>query len=321
MAHGAGRHLAALTNFQDAVTSQKYAFSNNLIIFFALATPKISICLAYLRIFYSDKPGRRLIQGLIVLLVLLIIPFFFEILFSCKPISAYWNELRPADKCIRDLSGLYVNGSLNAAVDIALIGILVPRILALKMNSRQKAALLCIVSLGSLAVVAAVVRMVRVGTTLGRYHKPGSGIPDPPWDTYDVTIWTSTEIYVSLTCAAAPGVKPLIGKLLPHLLGTTFRSRTRTTGKQAYGTGPIELSGKVRRSTLATGGSIHKSVSAAGLTAGSGPWIEVGRGADQESNPRSSEETYHEALRGDGVIIKKSEIMIHRGDAHSTQLP
>lgn len=308
VANGAGRHIAATTNPKAPVTAQKYAYAATLILFFAIALPKLSICLSYLRIFYSDKVGRRLIQVLMVILVLTIVPFFIEDLFACKPLEVYWTELRPQSKCLQDLPALYTNGSLNVAVDIALMAILIPRILALKLNSRQKGALIGIVLLGSFAVVAGIVRMVRVGMTLGKYD---SGTFDPPWDTYDVSIWTSTEIYVSLICAAAPGVKPLVSKIMPKLLGTTLRSRTRTTGG---GTNPIELNSKMKRSTLGTGGTLHKSVSTTGLTTAHGPYSEVGRGTDVESiGDKSEEERYGQPSPGTG-IIKKSEIMVQTSE-------
>jgi len=208
---------------------------------------------------------------------------------------------------------------MNALVDMALMVILIPRILHLKMHNRQKCILLAIVALGFIAVVAAVIRMVRVGTTLSKYSSGGF---DPPWDTYDVTIWTSAEIYTSLICAAAPGVKPLVSMLLPHLLGTTLRSRTRNTGGQGYGTGAIEMSGKTKRTRPGTSGTILKSGSATALTAGSGQWIEVGRGADEESLGKTSdEESYHERLRVDGGIVKTSEVMVHTSEAVGIPVP
>ncbi|KAF2643575.1 hypothetical protein P280DRAFT_505673 [Massarina eburnea CBS 473.64] len=300
VAHGAGRHLAATTDMNVAITSQKYAFAAQLFLFEAIALPKLSICLSYLRIFYSDRIGRRLIQVLMGFLVMAMVPFFIESLFQCKPMHLYWTELRPAGKCLSDLSALYVSGSLNVAVDIALMSILIPRIMDLKLNSRQKGALIGIVALGSLAVVAGIVRMVRVGITLGKYT---TGSFDPTWDSYDVSIWTSTEIYVSIICAAAPGVKPLISRVLPHVLGTTLHSRSHATGGNT--TNQIELSSKFKRSTL-TG------TSTTGLSSVRGHYSEFGRGIDEESIGNNSEERQVQNVANG--IIKKSEVTIHRSD-------
>jgi hypothetical protein len=171
---------------------------------------------------------------------------------------------------------------MNALVDVTLMAFLIPRILRMNMNRRQKRVLLGIVSLGSVAVLAAIARMVRIGIALGKY---GRGTFDPPWDTYDVTIWTSTEIYVSLVCAAAPGVKPLISIVLPRLLGTTSRSRTRSSIDRSHGTGTVDLSGKTAHGTLTTNNSTYRSNSVTGLTAmaENNPSTVIGRGTDEES--------------------------------------
>ncbi|KAF2658249.1 hypothetical protein K491DRAFT_713641 [Lophiostoma macrostomum CBS 122681] len=307
IAHGAGRHTAALSNFEDAVTSQKYAFAAQLILFFALALPKISICLSYIRIFYSDKTGRRLIQGVLVFLILSIVPFFIEALFQCKPISLYWDELRPVDKCLVDLPALYVNGSMNVFADLALMGIVGPRIISLKMNHRQKWALMGIISLGSFVAIAGIVRMVRVGTALSKYNTTGF---DPSWDSYDVSIWTSVEIYVALICAAAPGIKPLVSKILPKLLGTSYRSRSRTTGAptgNAY-----ELNSKMKRTT---GSHFHKSVSMTGLTKPDNPYSSIGRGTDQESIEKDYE--FEERSRQpspENGIVKTQQVIVQTSD-------
>jgi hypothetical protein len=141
--------------------------------------PKVSMCLSYLRIFYSDIPGRRLIYGLLVLLALTMIPFIIETFFTRQPLHLYWSELRPSDKCSEDGSTLYIHGSLNLAVDISLMSIPISRILKLKLNKRQKWVLVVIVLLGSLAVAAGIIRLVRVGTVLSKAHSTTARF-DPP---------------------------------------------------------------------------------------------------------------------------------------------
>ena len=243
--HGAGRHLISILqeNPSDTVESQKYAFAAQVIVLLALALPKLSICLTYLRIFHSDVRGRRMIRSLIVLVVVPSLLFLILTFFQCKPIQVYWTEGRPASKCSTDISGVYVSGSLNVLVDVALMAIVLPRVLELHLHARQKSALVGIVSLGSFAAIAGLIRMIRVGTTLS---KPNF---DPTWDAYDISIWTSTEIYVSLVCASAPGIKPIVAKVLPKLLGSSLNSRSRTR-TSVNAPGSIELSLKQRRGTI-----------------------------------------------------------------------
>jgi hypothetical protein len=261
---------------------------------------KISICCAYLRIFYSYVVGRRIIQGLIVILILTIIPFDIETIFGCRPIRAYWEEGRPASKCYDDLAGLFVNGTVNILADVIIMAIVLPRVYELQLHKRQRWALVGVVLLGTLAVAAGIIRMVRVSSMLA---KPNF---DPSWDAYDVSIWTNMELYVSLICAAAPGIKPVIVKILPKVLGTSLRSRTRTriTG------GPIEMGSKWKRTTVGSS-KIHRQTSETALATAEGPYTECGRGADTES--WVEETNGRHTRRGsdeDGIIYKTSEISV-----------
>ncbi|KAL1610123.1 hypothetical protein SLS60_001788 [Paraconiothyrium brasiliense] len=296
---------------KDAITSQKYAYAAQLFLILGIPMPKVSMCLSYLRIFYSDIAGRRLIYGLLVTLALTMISFLIETFFTCSPLSLYWKELRPTDKCLKDISTLYIHGSLNLAVDVALMGILIPRILDLKLNSRQKWMLVAIVLLGSLSVAAGIIRLVRVGTTLGKANS-GKSQFDPPWDMYDVSIWTSTEIYVALICAAAPGIKPLVSRLLPKLLGTSLRSRSKTTG----GSNAYELGSKMKRSTLGTRHSaVLNSSSTTNLTSVHGPYSKMTKvystaTHDEESlDGKSDMDERPKRIQTDGIMRNTSVLV------------
>lgn len=309
--HGAGRHgiAVAMENPQAPVTSQKYAYAAQIVLFPALALAKMSICLTYLRIFYNDKRGRYMIQALLVLLILLIIPFMFQVAFQCRPVHVYWTEARPAGKCLADLPAFFVNGSLNVFVDLALMVIVLPRILELQLHQRQRWALTGVVLLGSLAVTAGIVRMVRVSTSIT--------MPDfeSSWDQYDVSIWTSTEIYVSLLCASAPGVKPFVVKVLPKLLGSSFsRSRTGATGGANTG---IELGtgSKWKRTTIGSTRMNNRRLSESVLATVDGPYAEMGNGVDARSLSRKSDARSMIAASEDesgskGHIYKTSEVSI-----------
>lgn len=289
----------------EAIIGQKYAFAAQLFVIAGLVLLKVSMCLSYLRIFYSDVSGRRLIFTLLVLLGLMGPTFLIESLFSCRPLRLYWDELRPAEKCLKDLAAFYVYGSLNLFVDVALMGIILPRILQLKITKQQKWALVGVVLLGTLAVVAGIVRMTRVGSLLDSPHF------DPPWDAYDTSIWTSTEIYVTLICAAAPGVKPLIHKLLPRLLGSTLRSRTGISGPQPH---QIELSSKMKRSTLgATHRSVLKSHSETQLTSAHGPYAEIYSTGNHDEESLDGKSDVDEGLSrfkaADGILRNTSVVI------------
>ncbi|KAF2441132.1 hypothetical protein P171DRAFT_475564 [Karstenula rhodostoma CBS 690.94] len=306
VAHGAGHHLSVVlhNNPNDAVESQKWAYVANLILLPALAFPKLSICDAYSRIFGESLMDRRMIHALIVLIVVPNITFFFLTIFQCKPIHVYWTEGRPLEKC--NLTGpktFYIYGGLNIFFDVALMIIVMPHVLELHVSQRQKWALAGIVGLGSLAVVAGILRMTRLSLTLS---KPNF---DASWDAYDVSIWTSTEIYVSLVCAAAPGIKPVVSLVLPKLLGTSLGSRTRTTTGDGHGgDAPIKLHSNMRRATIGsarTRQNMHESI----FDEADGPYAEVGRGVDTESlGSKDVSHTRRHMNKLSRILIRQSNV-------------
>jgi hypothetical protein len=310
VAHGAGRHLATIlqNDPSDSVESQKYAFAAQIAIIPALALPKLSICLTYLRIFHMDARGRRLILILISIILVPALLYIFLGIFQCKPVQAYWTEGRPRSKCVEDILGLYISGSLNVLIDIALMAIVLSRVLKLHLHVRQKWALNGIVGLGSLAAIAGLVRMIRVGTTL---TKPNF---DATWDMYDISIWTSTEIYVSLICASAPGIKPLVTKVLPKLLGSSISSRSQT-GFTVDPPGSIELELKLRRGTIGSNrvrAQAHMSM----LGEEERIYEQLGRGFDRDSLFESKKNEVNQDSLG-RVIMKTSEIYIRSSIMHS----
>jgi hypothetical protein len=126
-----------------------------------------------------------------------------------------------------------------------------------------------------------------------------------------VSIWTWTEIYVTLICAATPGMKPLISRLLPRLLGTTLRSRTGTTGGRSN---QIELASKMRRSALGTRhSSVLKSNSTANLTSAPGPYAEIystGNHDEESLDGKSDVDDGPGRMKADNVILRDTSVVI-----------
>jgi hypothetical protein len=155
--------------------------------------------------------------------------------------------------------------------------IVLPRILELQLHPRQRWALASIVLLGSLAIAASIMRMVHV---TGAVTMPNF---EPSWDAYDVSIWSATEVYVSLICASAPGVKPVIVKLIPHILGSSVRSHTPPGQSIELG-----LGSKWMRTTIGSA-RVHRKPDDSMLGTVDGLYTQVGDGADFENFDRSNE--------------------------------
>lgn len=209
------------------------------------------------------------------------------------------KELRSTRKFITTQIPLYINGTINILVDIGLVATILPRVLSLEINNSYKYALVAIISVGWIVVAVRVLRMVCVGLTLG---KPG-GVVGPPWDTYNVSIWTSTDIYIGLICASAPRAKPLLVKI---------KGWSRTYGTSGINLGSIELSSKMKKDMMGSV-TIHRSTSKPKLT---GLYTEVLRKAGAESlNGKFMERG--ESL--DGQIYKTSEITVQNTAGHAYQ--
>ncbi|PSN65380.1 hypothetical protein BS50DRAFT_527723, partial [Corynespora cassiicola Philippines] len=188
VAYGSGRHTPASTK-EEAVEAQKISYVALFMILPAVCLPKASICLTYIRIFSNDKVGRYVIQAVGLLLVLASCVHVVESGLVCTPTYVYWTEFRPQDKCLADFAWFYVGGCISISADFIIIGVVLPRIIGLHLNRREKLALICIVCLGFFAAAAGIARMARLAITL---QSPDL---DPNWDQYDVSIWTAAEIY------------------------------------------------------------------------------------------------------------------------------
>jgi len=266
-----GHHIFAI-KMENVPSMQFAAFFAQLLFIATLPIVKLSICISYRDIFQSHRASRLLINFVAVFLMLLGISLLAVSIFQCSPVNAFWTELENRALHCRDIiAAYYVNGVGNIVSDIILMGVAVPRILALQMPQRQKVALLCVVSLGWLAVVAGLVRMVRTAR-MARIN------PDPTWDATDTIIWIAVETNVSIFCAAAPYTKPLLSRLMPGLLGASTRNHINSNESA---TTRIELP-KQFRSSVSSPGVPPADAGTFGATyAETGKWKSLG--ADGES--------------------------------------
>ena len=212
---GAGKHMDFLTP-NELKTQLILTYPNQLIFAAVLPIIKLSICFTYRRIFASDKNFRLFVDALIVYLFITFIGIELFTILQCTPIQALWdlNVLRSGGSCL-DVRPIYLfNGISNIFSDIVLMAIIVPVILRINMSRRQRIVLLSIISLGWLAVVAACVRMARISPFVSTFL-------DLSWEAPLITSLSAVEVHISLVCAAATSIKPIVVRLLPGLFGPT----------------------------------------------------------------------------------------------------
>ncbi|KAL5351525.1 hypothetical protein ACLOAV_003384 [Pseudogymnoascus australis] len=213
--YGSGYHFEDIPK-DDLSRLKAIFFSINLIHPFTMATCKAGVCFFYLRVFI-DKWMRLLTFATLAIIVSWSIPCFFIILFQCNPIQGAWAPDDTNLECNSITSTLYLTGIANILIDMLLIITVGPQINKLKLPARTKTSLLIVLTLGWMALFAAVIRLFRIND--------GIGSDDPYWTSYDTGIWNALELAIANICISIPACKPILDLLFPSLMSSLVRRR------------------------------------------------------------------------------------------------
>ncbi|KAH8882163.1 hypothetical protein GQ53DRAFT_618888, partial [Thozetella sp. PMI_491] len=111
------------------------------------------------------------------------------------------------DTCLNNIA--LTQAILNILSDVILIVMPVPMIFGLGLPMRQKLNILAILSLGSGATVASIVRIT--------YIKSMAENPDATWTQAAAAVWSFLEINLGITCNCLALMKPFVRHHLPWL--------------------------------------------------------------------------------------------------------
>ncbi|KAK8860023.1 integral membrane protein [Apiospora arundinis] len=228
---GVGKHLAVLyvTNPQAVVNWAKCGYAIECIYSVAVAFPKLSILASYLRIF-TTKAFRVSAYVLIVIVSLTAASGVITSLASCRPFSARWDPALFVSNCIdapRFWAGLSVP---NVATDVVMLLLPLPVVWRLHMDKRQKVALSAVFLLGSIGIIASVIRL----TVTSRV----SVLTDGTWDSADIATWSLVESGCYLIASCLPVLRPMYTGLISRFTHISSRSYgpkssgARTTGDE-----------------------------------------------------------------------------------------
>ncbi|KAH6662307.1 hypothetical protein B0J14DRAFT_687130 [Halenospora varia] len=227
--YGSGKHIQA-TTLSEGEIAVKLGFSAMLMYQFTLMTTKFGICVFYSRVF-QDRNSKIFIWSMAAFVAVYSIPLLIAPFVRCHPASMAWNINH--DSCSSEVPALLTSAIFNIVADAGLTAFVLPKIMALKLPSRQKASLIAVLSTSVLVIVAAIVRVVRIKHVI---HSN-----DVSWDSYDINIWCSVEINTGLFCVSAPAIKPLLRQIAPGLLSTLHSNpgftASNARSQPAYGGG------------------------------------------------------------------------------------
>ncbi|KAL8994967.1 MAG: hypothetical protein Q9169_005208 [Polycauliona sp. 2 TL-2023] len=207
----AGLPTAYLTPEQMVVFLQML-FASIITYVFTVSLVRISILLLYRRIF-EIRPFRLIATGLIIACIIWGISVCAVDIFQCPNVpDAFKIKVlaNPTSRCIDLTSILY--GALGSGFALDLIILVLPfqQIWGLQLERRQKCELIAILSLGGLACIASVVRIITLSSL------DSSNLS---YSVATVYVWSQIEPSAAILCACFVTYRPLFRNLrLPSYL-------------------------------------------------------------------------------------------------------
>ena len=186
---------------------------------------KLSILFFYRRIFDSDTRFKRIVNWSIVFVILWTVTFTFLGIFVCTPLHAYWAPLPVHGQRCYDVEGFISYGGIDVAVDLWLMLIFQIKIWRMKLPLSKRLSIGLIMSLAGLAVAATVMRIPFILKACLHVDKT--------WDGMELTLWSTGELTIGITCASAPALRAYFTKKHRHVLV----GRLHSMGEWASGGG------------------------------------------------------------------------------------
>ncbi|KAJ4296925.1 hypothetical protein N0V90_006973 [Kalmusia sp. IMI 367209] len=163
---------------------------------------------AFLALYYSifSLQGRRAKIGLAAACILTAVTFLlhmFLIAFWCTPISANWSPPPGEHLCsaVHSMSSVTISTFTNIATDLVILSIPISTLLAISMNKTQRAGLAFVFLMGSVSILAALVRFICLKLV---QSTPRASI------THTIDVWALVEIVSSILAVCLPSLRTFV---------------------------------------------------------------------------------------------------------------
>ena len=204
---------------------------------------KTSICLFYLTLSKNQRIFKWSTIATLIVVNLAGTALTFLNIFQCRPVSAAFENPTPSTAHCIDIVTLYLSSApVNIITDLALLFLPMPILTAIRLPRNEKMILLVTFSFGAFVAVVDVIRIAylqsasvsRLQTTRDYEQQDiRQSRGDFSWIASLSFMWSAIEVHVGIICACVPGVKPLVAKVFPNLLG-----RIKHAGDLARGSTP-----------------------------------------------------------------------------------
>ncbi|EZF38948.1 hypothetical protein H102_06905 [Trichophyton rubrum CBS 100081] len=179
---------------------------------------KVSILALYLRVFAASKYFRWACISLIIVTSVTSVAFIFPTLFQCLPLQAFWDRSIP-HQCMNDLGVWLSHALINLVIDILILALPVYHVSRLRLQLRDKLALIFVFVLGGFVCLISIIR----STTFPQSAQP---IDDTLDHFLFNAMWATVEMNTAIICACLPIIRQTLTILFPQIFGRSSRPRS-----------------------------------------------------------------------------------------------
>ncbi|KAL4916733.1 hypothetical protein BDW62DRAFT_218556 [Aspergillus aurantiobrunneus] len=295
--YGTGRHARDLTDYQT-IQSTKFNWLSQGFHVMSTNWGKVSVAVFLLRIIQKVKHHKPFMYGGMVLLTIINSVCVFTIYGQCSPTARLWDSEVDGSCWNPNVQKDYAffQGSSSALSDLVLAVYPLFTIWGLQMALKVKIGLGCVLSLGVIAMIAAIVKTVHLASLSAR--------ADYPWDTVDLTIWIAVEQYLIILAACIPTLTPLFNIVVRQKTSKKSTSNAKAGQSRSRQSGRSHL-----YDPFASGGKGQHEYPLA--------WTRV-EGAHGESD---SEDPIMATTESGQGILMTTEIHVHTGSEYGEEQP
>lgn len=210
---------------------EKLEWAFNIMSLLALGPIKLSILFFYRRIFLGHLFGF-FSWSLIILVILWTLGFLLTLIFDCKThFDTNWGPLSDLERCLDTFTQFLAYSISDVITDVFILVLPLPLVWRMHMPIERKVAVSCIFLLGTLAIVAGILRLVVFAEILGGGHTQavlvilGVTILDDMAVVSLLLFWPMIEMGVALVVACLPALRPLFRGKSPESAIQSVRSK------------------------------------------------------------------------------------------------
>ncbi|KAH8906156.1 hypothetical protein BR93DRAFT_969368 [Coniochaeta sp. PMI_546] len=281
----------------------------------ALACIKTSIVLFYVRIF-STRKFRVAAYCVIAYTIAWAISTWIVNLTVCTPIAFYYDRTIPGGTCRNQAISGSINGGLSLLGDILVLGLPIPVVWSLKINTRKKAGILGIFLLGVFVCVASIIRIIELTKFV---------VTDPTYTQVQASTWTTLEQGVAVISGNLPLLAPLFERYFrgrgSYGSGSGSGYGYGSKGRRLESSGTRGGPGGSRTSKSNSGNprmNFHDPMGTTTISAQrSGPRSDPYRLSDEESQTQA--DSVHDIELDDRAILVKTQVIVTESRGADTE--